>query len=853
MGKNYTAVYAELDGYKAMYCKALKNCQQSLGRIDAAISALAASGNISGATADRMRNYFNDIHGRILASLTKTVSALDNLFPVYVSVYLGNVDAGPDFYIPSNSVRSIQKKMSAYLGESIEIDAEAEEALKRISGIFSPPCALVVTDPHIYTALSDDITKMFDALDEVESSYKDLVESTVSELITSTRQTIQANINQDKMHKKTYSAADNGVEYFKMVGTTEQLAQVLDVNKGNFDAARDTLEQYNKKQEEYHKELAAREKRENEVKMMKIGLTVLKAAAGVAVICLTGGAGTAFVVATIAVGAGGGALGGGLDAFGEQYIEGGTDNLDWGKIGRKALIGGIKGGVTSAITVGIGAGFNQIGDAGLIADLGYGSSALVKGGLELGSKIVEDECTKIIGNGIGRFIDASTEDWVNKGGAFSLDVDKGMDSAFDEAAILHDAVETLADTTMSFGAEKLGEGVFGMGKITKDTQITPQMVGKYAFIGTASEVGSGIFSRGAGTLAEDLFIGMSFDEAMDDATKQSLDGDKVFDDAVSGFIKGGSNPITGKIKAIEKDKKNTEELEKNMEEEESANSNRERRIIQKLHETGEWDDIEEEDEKIRKNVNSGNTARERRILADMDEKGEAEPTGDRSGSALTEDEKTRIIEDFVDQNVTKARLPRKNGHWSDPSKPGDSMWIPDDEATFTYKQDGKVKTMTYGELKAKYNIEGIEYRNNDPVFNTPQIADQNIGKVDFDRMPTERQGKGGSYEKFYGEADKRLGSDSETYMKEKGLTVHESADRKTVVAIPTEINAAFPHTGAISEQRSLEAVSEAWDEKSGGRGYSLSRGNTPTGTMKGFDSDKINKTLRQFYSSYKKK
>lgn len=853
MSKSYTASYNELNAYKSSLCKALENCQQSLNGISAAISALVSSGNISGATADRMRSYFSDIHGKILENLTETATTLRELFSAYLAVYLSQVDGGFDFYIPSNKVRSIDVKMALYQDESEEFDDEAKAILNRISAIFSPPCALVVTDPGIYEALSKDITEMLQALDQVESSYRDLVENTISDSLVPTRQTIQANINQDKMHKKTYSPADNGVEYHQMVATTAGLNEMLAANKEIFDASKDLITQFNEKQAEYHLELAEREKREEQVKLMKLGVTALKLGAGAAVIFLTGGAGTPFVVASIAVGVGGGALSDGIDAFGEQYIESGTANLDWGKIGRSAFIGGIKGGASSAISLGIGYGFEQLGSVGVIADLGSASSPLVKFGMEYGSKVLEDEFSNILSNGVGRFLDAGAEDWVNNGGTFKLDVDKGMDSAFDDSAIVHDAVESFFDTSMSFGIEKTGEKLFGMDKITKDTKLTPEMVGGHAVISTASEVGSGILSRGAATLAEDLFIGMSFEEAKDDAAKQALDGEKIANDTFSGVIKGATKPGTTKAKEQKKYEKYVEEVNKNIEEDGVANTKRERQIIEKMRAKGDWDDYDEEDEANRKGIINAAKSKEGKNLSGTKGSGKKGPAADGGDSFLTEEEKTHIMEDFVDQNVTKARLPQSNGRWSDPQKPGDSMWIPDDDATFTYKQGGKEITMTYGELKRKYNIKGIEYRNNDPVFNTPQIADQKIGAVEFDRMPTKRQGKGGSYEKFYQEADERLGGDSKDYLEENGLTIHESADRKTVVAIPTEINAAFAHTGGISEQKSVEAVSEAWDEMSGGRGFTLSRTNTPTGTLKNFDSEKANKTLRQFYNSYKKK
>ena len=102
-------------------------------------------------------------------------------------------------------------------------------------------------------------------------------------------------------------------------------------------------------------EAEAKKKREEQAKWLKIGAGVLCAVGSIAVVVATGGA----ALPVIAAGAAAGAITAGVNNAADQYAEKGWDDIDWADAGKDAVIGGIVGGVTSAISIGGSAVANQ--------------------------------------------------------------------------------------------------------------------------------------------------------------------------------------------------------------------------------------------------------------------------------------------------------------------------------------------------------------------------------------------------------------------------------------------------------------------------------------------------------------
>ena len=196
---------------------------------------------------------------------------------------------------------------------------------------------------------------------------------------------------------------------------------------------------------------------------------------------------------------------------------------------------------------------------------------------------------------------------------------------------------------------------------------------------------------------------------------------------------------------------------------------------------------------------------------------------------LSDEEKAEIMKDFVDQNVSSSVLPKSNGHWE--KEVGNSRWIPDKNATVTWKKGGKTYTKTYGDIMEEQGIEGIEYFNKEPDFS--KVEDSVVRHVELESFSDSRTGSSGTYSMASKAAAERLTSETDEewtpqhvqkYMDDHGLTWHECADRKTVRAVPAEINAGFKHTGGIGMEKSIAAAAESLNERIGlGKGFALDR------------------------------
>ncbi|MGN0465513.1 MAG: HNH endonuclease [Lachnospiraceae bacterium] len=176
------------------------------------------------------------------------------------------------------------------------------------------------------------------------------------------------------------------------------------------------------------------------------------------------------------------------------------------------------------------------------------------------------------------------------------------------------------------------------------------------------------------------------------------------------------------------------------------------------------------------------------------------------------------MKDLINQNVTVFPLPTKKGKWSDKGEPGNSNFILDDNIQVKWRKNGKAFSCSGAELKqwmkAKYGINTVVYSHNEPDFFP--FADKEIGIVKLKNMPINR---GESFALANAYVAKILSQKYEKrvtvkeirqIMRERELTWHECADRKTMIAIPTRINAVFTHMGGIGVEKGWRAIKAVW-------------------------------------------
>ena len=144
-------------------------------------------------------------------------------------------------------------------------------------------------------------------------------------------------------------------------------------------------------------------------------------------------------------------------------------------------------------------------------------------------------------------------------------------------------------------------------------------------------------------------------------------------------------------------------------------------------------------------------------------------------------------------------LPKSDGAWE--GEKGDSKWIPDDE-----KIPGKANPegKTWAEIKADYDIDGVEYVQGEPDFT--EIARGEAHIEDFSDNRDKNFKQADEYE-----AERRGCSpeDVKEWRKENGYTWHERKDCETMDKVPSIIHNNIFHSGGIFEKKK-EISMEDW-------------------------------------------
>ena len=166
-------------------------------------------------------------------------------------------------------------------------------------------------------------------------------------------------------------------------------------------------------------------------------------------------------------------------------------------------------------------------------------------------------------------------------------------------------------------------------------------------------------------------------------------------------------------------------------------------------------------------------------------KGEVSRTGGESKKSYDLDKK---LDKDSQGDMRNCPIDGNNGHWD--GERGNSTWIPDDNYV---PEKSNPDGLTWREIKDKYGIEGIPFKDGEPDF-----SETTKGKVEI-------EGYSDSRPKNFAKADvemanKRGCSPSEVreWREKNGYTWHESRDCKTMSKMPNDVHLNVPHRGGIS-------------------------------------------------------
>ncbi|MCK3655395.1 hypothetical protein A4G19_06410 [Pasteurellaceae bacterium Macca] len=155
-------------------------------------------------------------------------------------------------------------------------------------------------------------------------------------------------------------------------------------------------------------------------------------------------------------------------------------------------------------------------------------------------------------------------------------------------------------------------------------------------------------------------------------------------------------------------------------------------------------------------------------------------------------------------STEKNYLPKENGEWS--GKEGDSVWKPDED--FIPKKDNP-NELTWEEIKDKYDIDGIPFKDGEPDFSEVKVGEVEIEDFTSDRSKNFPQADAKLAETWTKEGkDGKVWTAQEVkvYRQQNGYTWHECKDCKTMQLVPKEVHNNIPHSGGISEAKKKEGA-----------------------------------------------
>lgn len=170
------------------------------------------------------------------------------------------------------------------------------------------------------------------------------------------------------------------------------------------------------------------------------------------------------------------------------------------------------------------------------------------------------------------------------------------------------------------------------------------------------------------------------------------------------------------------------------------------------------------------------------------------------------EEMDNTLRSVANNSVSQLPVPTK-GDWS--GERGNSRFTPADDAAVVFWAAGKRCVMSGVAIKRRmileYGTDSVLYSRGEPDFSP--FIDKRIGAVEVAPFSPDRDA---NFRVANGRKARELGCESaaiKTEMRERGLTWHECGNRKTLLAVPTYVHAAFPHGGGIAVQNSISAIS----------------------------------------------
>lgn len=401
---NYKIEFDSLDSMYNSVSNQANNWITELNAIKGKFQTLIDTSNMSGAAADNVKSYIENVHMTLIALLSQLVSLHSSNCLLYKSDYQTNVDTDLHAVIKSSELLDYKGRIDSTKATAVSIDESIAYVLKGIKDIFYVSYANISEVDAQHISVSTFLSDLDNEIKALEDNHNNNDFINTSDMIKS----LSAFINEQKSTGRTYrtdfttenlAGSSSFMQlYNSYVGVTREYEE-------KSSSITTAIENENERVAALQQEYEERQKKANVIKWIVTGVCVI---GSIVAIAATGGAATPLVVG--AVSAVSGAVMAGANNLADQYVEHGnlienSDKIDWSSFGKDVVVAGVAGFATGAIGAGVGGAItSKLGSTAIGNSLLHSSSSIVRVGTGAVIGSVSEVSSGIITRGVGTLI-----------------------------------------------------------------------------------------------------------------------------------------------------------------------------------------------------------------------------------------------------------------------------------------------------------------------------------------------------------------------------------------------------------------------------------------------------------------
>ena len=448
---SYVVDYGALDSLDSSIFSQCSQWQGQLSDMESAVSALMGTANLSGNSANNIKNYLKSVHGTVISLLGELIYLHSCNFKVYKSDYQAGVDTDLHAVIHSEKLTEIQEDLRTYRNQAASVDDQLAYVLRDVRDIFSIPHRDIYSADKANRIAENYVRELDQQIQQLEAEHSGRDFEATEALITSLTTFLNEQLNRPAGMLTGFDIMQLAASgSFASLYEAHNLAyDQITSRQGAFEIA---MENDAQRAEALLKEYEERQKKATAVKWIVTGVCVI---GSIVAIAATGGAATPLVVGSVS--AVSGAVMAGANNLADQYVQNGNlieNGVNWASLGQDVFVGGVTGFVTGYV----GSSVSQ-------AATGWLTNNTALGGF-LGSQ------NAVVRIGSGAIIGSASEvssGIVTRGAVTFLmtgDTSEAIDSALDKDQILFDAA--LGGATGGFQNRKAPNGAGNMDDIRLD-------------------------------------------------------------------------------------------------------------------------------------------------------------------------------------------------------------------------------------------------------------------------------------------------------------------------------------------------------------------------------------------------